>query len=107
MKNILQNDIRGQVAQLRQKRKPLKLFVRNTVLATFSIGDFFALESFLSDEQRNAVHTVLYAMQKHQQIKQLIEALPNFPNLTQHKVIWNDFNNFWHFLRKDEVVNKL
>jgi len=98
-----------QIAKFRQRPRSAKpeLTIRDTALITGGIGDVFALESYLSDQHRERLTTILYATQKHAAIRQLFEALPNFPNLVHHKVVWDDFADFWHFLRKSEVVDKL
>ncbi len=81
--------------------------VNQSILLTGGIGDIFAVESFFSDQQRADLSTILYATNKHEAIKPLFESLPNYPNLKNHNIVWSDFNQFWCFLYKHEVMSRL
>jgi hypothetical protein len=48
---------------------------------TGGIGDFIAIESFMSDTQRNSITQVFLATRAHKSIKAILEAAPIFPNL--------------------------
>lgn len=77
-----------------------------TILLTGGIGDVFAVESFFSDQQRELLSTILYATNKADFIRPLFEALPNYPALKDHAVVWSDFSQFWCFLFKQEVIDR-
>jgi hypothetical protein len=81
--------------------------VNPVVLFTGGIGDIFALESYFTDKQRNSLSTILYATNKQNHIQTLFEALVDYPNLKSHTVVWDDFQNFWCFLFKKEVIDRL
>jgi hypothetical protein len=87
--------------------QPSSGIMKNTVLLTGGIGDVFTIESHWTDEQRASLETILYATHKQPMIQALFEALPNYPNLKNHKVVWADFKDFWCFCYKDEVIRKL
>jgi len=77
------------------------------ILITGGIGDVFAVESFFSDEQRVLLTTILYATHKSEYIKTLFDAIPTYPHLKYHKVIWSDFSNFWCFCYKEELIRRM
>lgn len=71
------------------------------------VGDIFALESFLSDEQRNLIDTIYYGTSKRLPIELLFRSVPTFPNLTKHVVAWDDFRSFWCFFHKHECIARM
>lgn len=81
--------------------------INPVALFTGGIGDIFAVESYFSDQERNNLTTVLYGTNKQKFIQPLLESLPNYPNLKTHKIVWDDFRNFWCFLYKKEIINRL
>jgi len=104
-----------QIINQRRRRTPVvpahyqqpSFGLRDTIFVTGGIGDILAIESYFSDEQRVLLHTILYATHKQPAIQELFDALPNYPHLKNHKVVWSDFSQFWCFLYKDEVISRL
>jgi hypothetical protein len=72
-----------------------------------SIGDVFAIESFMSDAERRSISTIFYASQKTVELESLFKALPNFPNLKHHISVWNDFSKFWCFHSLHDCVARM
>ncbi len=79
----------------------------HSILLTGGVGDFLALESMMSHEERTAIHTICYATRQHISIRQLIELFPSFSNVKDHIVVWDDWSSFFCFLFKSEVLGKL
>lgn len=71
--------------------------IKNAIFLTGGIGDTFAVESFLSDEERTKITTIYYATNKSKEIEELWRKLPNYPNLRHHITVWDDFSKFWCF----------
>jgi len=70
------------------------------------IGDVLTVESFMPEMRKKYLETILYGTRKHLVIQELFQALPNYPNLKEHRVVWSDFTNFWCFLYKTECENR-
>lgn len=77
------------------------------MLFTGGIGDFITIESFLNEEERNGLETIFYATRAHETIKEIISVLPNYPNLKNHIVLWDDFSRIFAFHNKEEVFRNL
>lgn len=75
----------------------------NSILITGGIGDFITIESFLNDKERNDLETIFYATRAQETIKKIISVLPNYPNLKNHIVLWNDFSRIFAFHNKEEL----
>lgn len=78
-----------------------------SILLTGGIGDVIALESFFSDEQRQSLESIYYATRAHKTIRQIFEALPNYPSLKRHVIIWEDFSRVFAFHSKNELVEHI
>jgi hypothetical protein len=78
-----------------------------SIVLTGGVGDIFALESYMTDAQREAVTTICWATNKRKIIQPLFEGLPSFPNLKDNLVVWDDFDKFWCFLSKNECRQRL
>lgn len=74
---------------------------------TGGIGDVFALESFMTDEERRAVQTILYATNKREPLIKLFSSLPSFPNLKEQKSVWEDFSKFWCFFSLEDCISRV
>jgi len=81
-------------------------FNDKVIFLSGGIGDIFSIESFIPEARKQSLSTVLCGTRKHQAIQDLFKALPNYPNLKEHRVMWSDFVNFWCFLYKTECENK-
>lgn len=79
----------------------------SSIFLSGGIGDVLALESFMSDAQREMLTTICYGTNKQEFLEPIFKALPNYPNLVNHQITWNDFRNFWCFLRKGECNQRL
>lgn len=75
------------------------------IFFTGGLGDVIALESFMSNHQREIIETIFYATRKHKNLKLLFSAL-NLPKLKNHIVTWEDYK-FWCFFRKEEYLSIL
>lgn len=78
-----------------------------SILLTGGIGDVLAIEAFLPDEQRAFLSTILYATPKYKIVREIFCALPNYPRLEHHQVVWDDFSNFWCFYKRDGCISHL
>lgn len=76
----------------------------NAILITGGIGDFLTIESFMNDAQRIAIDSIFYATRAQKPIQEIISVLPNFPNLKNHTVLWDDFSKKFAFDSKNDVV---
>lgn len=101
--------IRDRVARLTPGKRPVRVEkerVRECIFFTGGIGDVLALEPYFSDMLRSHLHTIHYATSKYKMIRQVFQALPNYPRLMHHVVLWEDFSKFWCFHTKNEVIEK-
>jgi hypothetical protein len=64
-----------------------------SVLITAGIGDWLAVESWLSDVDRSNLETIYYAARQAKAVRTLIDALPRecFPRLKHHVELWTDW----------------
>lgn len=60
--------------------------VGKTILLNGGVGDFFAVESVLTPEERERLETVHYCCPNAAAIEQVMRALPNYPNLKHHVI---------------------
>lgn len=58
-----------------------------SILITGGIGDVFAIDSFMTLEDRERLETVYYACPAWREIGELLRALPNFPRLKNHVTV--------------------
>lgn len=86
---------------------PRRVIRSNSIFLSGSIGDVLALESFMSGDERAAVHKIFYGTQKKGDIETLLSSVPTMPNLKDHVSVWSDFSNMWCFFSKDECVKKV
>jgi hypothetical protein len=64
---------------------------------TGGIGDVLAVESFMTQQEKERLQTIFYATNKHEHIEFLFKKNKSFKNLTNHVVVWDDFSKFWCF----------
>lgn len=88
-------------------KRPLKAIKGKSVFISGGIGDVIAIESHLSDQERERLTSILYGTSKHAPIRQLLASLPNFSKQIEHKVVWDDFDHFWCFFRKEECISRM
>jgi hypothetical protein len=87
------------------KVKPIKF--NASAFISGGIGDVFAVESFLSNEQRETLSTIYYATNKNKFIKNLFDCLKySYPKLQNHINLWEDFSKFWAFYSLEDYLIK-
>lgn len=64
-----------------------------SALITAGIGDWLALEAWLSSADRANLETIYYATRQAKAIRSLVEALPRecFPSLKHHVILWSEW----------------
>jgi hypothetical protein len=82
------------------------LAVSESIFLTGGIGDFFAVESYFSDEQRHALKTVYYGTRQSQPIIQAFQSLERYKDL-RHVIVWGDFTDFFCFFSKQQATSKI
>ena len=60
-------------------------------LFTGGLGDFIGAESFMSDKEKDAVTTVLWATRNREEIKAAGDLKTIFPNMIEEKIMFDDF----------------
>lgn len=105
VKRAIQNR-RKRAVQLPQQSK-FAIAPTSSIFLSGGIGDVLALESYMSDEQREILMTICYGTNKQAPIEQIFRALPNYTSLKNHQIAWNDFSKFWCFLFKRECGDRL
>ena len=88
------------------KIKEFRKVSSNSIFITGGIGDIFAVESFLTDQERHSLTTIYYATNKRVPIESLFRCLKNFPNLRNHINVWDDVNNFWCFYSLEDYLKR-
>jgi hypothetical protein len=77
------------------------------VFISGGIGDVFAVESFLTNDQKENINTIYYATNKCNFIIDLFNCLKySYPNLKHHISLWDDFSNFWAFYSLTDYLTK-
>jgi hypothetical protein len=80
--------------------------IKDSIFLSGGIGDIFAVESFLTDKERNKISSIFYATSKQAIIQELFNSL-SWPKLKNHITVWDDFSDFWCFYTADECISKL
>lgn len=62
-------------------------------LFTGGLGDFIGAESFMTEQEKDSVHTVLWATRNREEIKNAIDLVKIFPNMVEEKILFDDFCN--------------
>jgi hypothetical protein len=78
----------------------------HSIFISGGIGDVFAVESFLTDEERAEISSIFYATIKKEPIQELFKSL-SWPKLKNHVTAWDDFSNFWCFYTLAECASKV
>jgi ADP-heptose:LPS heptosyltransferase len=79
---------------------------QESVFITGGIGDVIAVESFLTNEEKESIITIFYATNKKDFIQILFDSLKSYKNLKSHSVVWDDFTKFWCFYSLEDFLNK-
>ncbi len=100
--------IKSNLKRLETRPHKARPIINNSsIFISGGIGDVLAIESFMSDQQRKNITTIFYGTKKQPFIELIFSSLPNFENLKNHVVVWDDFSNFPCFFRKYECISKL
>lgn len=81
--------------------EPVK--IAKKILVTGGVGDFFAIESMMSNDQKEALEAVYYATRSQKIIQSLLENHPSFPNLKTHEIVYDDWSSRFCFINILEV----
>lgn len=84
--------------------KQIEFDNKNTIFLSGGIGDTFAVESFLSDSTKKRMTSILYGTLKNKMLMELFQSANTYSHITNHKVIWDDFSQFWCFYSYDECL---
>lgn len=63
------------------------------VLFTCGIGDFFAIESYLSDQERSNIQKIFWATRAREWIKEIVDGTELFPNLKDEIVLFDNWGD--------------
>jgi len=63
------------------------------VLFTGGLGDFIGAESFMTEQEKDSVKTVLWATRNRLEIKAACDLTDIFPNMTEERVLFDDFSD--------------
>jgi hypothetical protein len=77
-----------------------------SVFITGGIGDVLAVESFLTDEERNSIDTIYYATSKKEPVERLFRCTKNFSSIKNHINLWCDFTDFWCFYSLEDYLDR-
>jgi len=78
-----------------------------SILLTGGVGDVLAVESLMTDEERNAINCIYYATRAFKPCVELFENLPSFPELKMQPILWKDFSKIFCFHDKEQLADKL
>jgi len=62
-------------------------------LFTGGLGDFIGAESFMTEEEKDSVTTVLWATRNRSEIQAAVDLKSVFPNLQEEKILFDDFSD--------------
>lgn len=101
----------NKVVKTNKNIRPAKVFAKKTQSAIFitgGIGDVFAVESFLTNDEREKLQTIYYATNKQVYIEGLFRSISSisssYPCLKNHHVLWKDFSKFWCFYSIEDYI---
>ena len=106
------NYLNKTIVKSKNTKRPIKIFPQkncSSIFLTGGIGDIFAVESFLTNEQKKRVNTIYYATNKREYIETLFRSVSGteqYPNLKNHHILWDDFSNFWCFYSIEDYALK-
>lgn len=73
------------------------------ILFTGGAGDILAIESFLTDIERNDIEVIFYATRAHILIKELLTNVPTLPNIKDHIILWDNWKSMFAFHNKQQT----
>lgn len=77
------------------------------ILITGGVGDAMAVESLMTDEERQSINCIFYATRAAQPCIELFTNLSTFPNLKKQLLLWKDFTKIFGFNVKQHLIDKL
>jgi hypothetical protein len=77
------------------------------ILITGAIGDFLAIESMMTDFERENIKEVYYATRTYTSIMEIVEKSKCFPNLKSQIPLWTDFSQIFCFYRRSDIESRL
>ncbi len=77
------------------------------ILLTGGIGDVIAIESMMTDIERQSIDCIFYATRAAKPCIELFNNLPTFPKLKNQALLWKNFTNIFGFNSKEQLVEKL
>src|SRR5688572_3288525 len=77
----------------------------DSVLLTAGIGDFVAIDGFLSKQDKNNIKKVFYATKAYKQLQDLIDSCKDYN--VKHINLLDNYDKFSYFLSKADVKSKL
>lgn len=78
-----------------------------SILLTGGVGDVIAVESLMTDAERQSINCIYYATRAAKPCMELFDKLPTFPQLKKQTVIWKDFSKIFCFHDKQHLADKL
>lgn len=78
-----------------------------SILLTGGVGDILAVESLMTDAERQSINCIYYATRASKPCIELFDKLPTFPQLKKQTVIWKDFSKIFCFHDKQHFTDKL
>jgi hypothetical protein len=77
-----------------------------SIFVSGGIGDIVSIDSFLSDEIKESIETVYYGSKQAIVIQKMFKAVPEYKNIKNHIIVWDDFNEIPVFMYKSECASE-
>lgn len=77
------------------------------ILLTGGVGDIFAIESLMTDEERQSIDCIFYATRAAKPCMELFSGLTTFPRLKKQALLWKNFSSIFGFNSKEQLIDKL
>lgn len=77
------------------------------IVITGGIGDAIAIESLMTDAEREQIETIYYATRAVTGCKQLFTKIPSFPRLQNQITVWNDFSKHFAFYDALQMTRRI
>lgn len=77
------------------------------ILLTGGIGDVIAIESLMTDTERESIDCIFYATRAAKACIELFTDIPTFPNLKKQSIVWEDFTKIFAFHSKRHFMDLL
>lgn len=77
------------------------------ILITGGVGDLMAVESLMTNEERQSIDCIFYATRAAAPCIELLTNIKTFSHLKKQVSIWKNFTNIFGFIDKQQLVDKL